>query len=405
MNKYRLPLIILIVSLLSCTSNYNPEIKDYVKSLKKENVSAKDYILEQWKHHDVVVLCERDHAELTQYNLIQDIISSDYFIKNVGCIFTEVGSVSVQQRVLDFLNSTFNSNELREKALVKIYRDFSWPIWDKSSSYFMLLKISEINQQLKPEDKIQLYTTDEPIPLNGSVKTKEDLIKFEADYQSRDRDSVMSGNIINRFDSLLSHKSRKKCLVIMNYRHAFLKNVSRDKVANDGTPLYGNTKGEVPCTAALLANHYPDKVASIYINAMTVGTPGGQSPVQKGKWDASFKTVGKEDIGFNFNNTPFGRDSLDIWGFSKPEYTYADIFTGIVYYLPFEKHIRAHGLDNLIDAGSIDEIYLRLKIYTELYGGEINKKDMYNIFKYNEGTYWNLKQCQETIYSFQTPED
>ena len=395
--KYRAIFLLLISCLLSCKSNYKPEIEKYVEFIKEENISAKDYILKQWKQHDIVVFCERDHADMTQYELIQDVLSSEYFIKNVGFIFTEVGSVSVQNRVLKFLNTSYINNELRENALITIYRDLSWPIWEKSNSYFMLLRINEINQNLKPEEKIQLYTSDEPIPLNGKIRNKEELIEFENEYQSRDRDSVMAENIIVKYDSIKLHSTRKKCLVIMNYRHAFLKNVNRDKVSDDGTPLYGQTIGVVPCTSAILAKNYQNTVASIYVNAMTVGTPGGQAPVQNGKWDASFKTIEKEDLGFDLENSPFGLDSLDIWGFSKPEYTFADVFTGMVYYLPFEKHIRAHGLNNFIDDESIDEIYLRLKIYTELYGGEIEKKDMKDMFKYNEGTYWNLEKCQENI--------
>ncbi|TAJ14874.1 hypothetical protein DMA11_03885 [Marinilabiliaceae bacterium JC017] len=386
-----------LVSLVSCKPKYNPALEEYTEFLKEKQTTAKDYVLEQWKQHDVVVLCERDHAELTQYDLINEITSSDYFIKNVGCIFTEVGSFTVRNRVLVFLHTTYKNENLREAALIKIYRELSWPIWEKSNTYFMLLRLNKINQNLKPEDKIQVYTSDEPIPSNDKVKSKEDYLAFEKKYLSRDRDSVMAENIIAEFDSIQLHSTRKKCLVIMNYRHAFLKNVSREKVSDDGTPLYGQIKGTVPCTAALLAKHYPNKVASIYINAMTVGTPEGQQPIQNGKWDASFKVLGKENVGFNFNNSPFGADSLDIWGFSKPEYTYANIFTGMVYYLPFEKHIRAHGLDNFIDDESIDEIYQRLKIYTEVYGGEIEKQDMKEMFKYKEGTYYNLEQCRESI--------
>jgi hypothetical protein len=334
---------------------------------------------------------------MTQYDLIHEVISSEYFIKNVGSIFLEAGSVTVQNRVLEFLNTSYVNNELREKALIAIYRDFSWPIWEKSNSYFMLLKINEINQNLKAEDKIQLYTVDEPMPEAGDIQTKEDLIAFEKTYQSRDRDSVMAENIIAKFDSIKLHTPRKKCLVIMNYRHAFLQDVKREKVADDGTPLFGQEKGAVPCTAAILANNYLNNVASVYVNAMTVGAEGGPAPIQNGKWDASFKLLAKEDVGFDFKESPFGLDSLDIWGFSKPEYTYDDVFNGIVYYLPFEKHIRAHGLDNFIDDESIDEMYVRLKIYTELYGGEIDKKDIKDMFKYKEGTYWNLGKCKEKI--------
>lgn len=114
-SKYRAILLLLISCLLSCKSNYKPEIEKYVEFIKKENVSAKDYILKQWKQHDIVVFCERDHADMTQYALIQDVLSSEYFIKNVGFVFTEVGSVSVQNRVLKFLNTSYANMNWEKK--------------------------------------------------------------------------------------------------------------------------------------------------------------------------------------------------------------------------------------------------------------------------------------------------
>jgi len=69
-NKYTILFLVLLSSLWACESNYKPEIKDYVNFLQKENISAKEYIVQKWNTHDMLVICERDHAELTQYDLI-----------------------------------------------------------------------------------------------------------------------------------------------------------------------------------------------------------------------------------------------------------------------------------------------------------------------------------------------
>lgn len=399
----KLVVLILIISigLIAFKPMHKPELNEYVYFLTGERSKAKDYILNQWKTKDLVILCERDHSEMTQYDLISDVIKSKYFIENVGSIFIEVGSISVQKRLLYFLNSTYDTNELREAALIKVYRDLAWPIWEKSNTYFMLLRISELNQKLKKEDKIQVYAIDEPSPTDSEAKSKEDYRLFEKKYLSRDRDSVLAENIIEKFDSIQKNSIRKKCLVIMNYRHAFLKNVSKTDTtynSNGGYPIYGNSQGIIPCVGSILANHYPNNLSSIYINSRTVGAIGGQQPIKKGIWDASFKVLNMENLGFDFINSPFGKDSLDIWGFSKPEYVYSDVFTGMIYYLPFEKQINACGLDNFIDSQFIDTLYRRIKIYTDLYDDdEIEKKDLQELFKYKESKVYNLKQCQDSI--------
>jgi len=253
------------------------------------------------------------------------ISESDYFINNVGSVFIETGSVSIQKRLLNFLNTNYKTNKIQEDALLEIYRDFSWPIWDKTNTYFLLLKLNKLNKTLKREDKIQVYAIDEPIPNDTEIKNKEDYLTYENTYLSKNRDSVMAANIIQKFDSIRLYSKRKKCMVITNYRHAFLKNVQKSDTLHSSKgkfPLYSNTEKQIPCTASILANYYSNNIASIYINSMTVGSFEGQAPIQKGKWDASFKILKKDNIGFDFENTPFGIDSLDIWGFSKPEYTY-----------------------------------------------------------------------------------
>lgn len=52
-------------------------------------VSAKDYVLQLFDKYDIVVLGERNHDEMTQYDLFYDIVSDTLFIQRVGHIFTE----------------------------------------------------------------------------------------------------------------------------------------------------------------------------------------------------------------------------------------------------------------------------------------------------------------------------
>ena len=48
---------------------------------------------------------------MTQYDLIYDIVSSPYFEKYVGNIFTEVGAVDQRKNIQNFINSKFKNQK------------------------------------------------------------------------------------------------------------------------------------------------------------------------------------------------------------------------------------------------------------------------------------------------------
>ena len=70
MERFLVIIEILLFSNLAFCQEYNPAITKYVNFLETQNTSAKDYVLELFKKFDVVVLCERNHGEMTQYDLI-----------------------------------------------------------------------------------------------------------------------------------------------------------------------------------------------------------------------------------------------------------------------------------------------------------------------------------------------
>ncbi len=83
-------LLLIILFPFYCYSQ-NAEIKPYVQSLKNiEKTTAKDYIIQQFKEHDIVILCERDLSDISQYELIKEILSDNYFKKHLKNVFTEI---------------------------------------------------------------------------------------------------------------------------------------------------------------------------------------------------------------------------------------------------------------------------------------------------------------------------
>jgi len=375
------------------------DIADYTAFLETQNTNAKDYILNLWNKYDIVVLCERNHGEMTQYDLILDIVKSDYFIENVGNIFTEIGTVSRQKDVLKFIKTTYNEQETKKKALLELYRNIEWPCWEKSNFYFFLDSLNSLNNRLPNDLKINLFVSDEKDPAQGSIKSSKDLQVF-LQNESDNRDSVMASNIIQAFDSIRkSNSARKKCFVIMNYRHAFSKSI--DNRIND----YLN----ITNVGTILFNQYLNKTANVYLNSLALTKEPidttknksfrdyAQTPIQNGKWDASFELLGKESIGFDFANTPFGKDSLDIWPWSN-QYTFQDIFTGFAYYLPLKKHYEASGIPGFLNDGFENELFNRLVIFTQVYGGnKIEKDELKKYFNYSENKYDRQQFFDEII--------
>lgn len=82
----------LILSMSVIIANAQEPGGTYEDFLASQNLSAKEYILSLFKKYDIVILCERDHRELTQYDLILEVISDEQFRAEVGNVYTEIGN-------------------------------------------------------------------------------------------------------------------------------------------------------------------------------------------------------------------------------------------------------------------------------------------------------------------------
>ena len=52
----------------TATRSYDPAIKTYVTFLETRRQKPVDYVMGLFARHDIVVICERFHAETTQYD-------------------------------------------------------------------------------------------------------------------------------------------------------------------------------------------------------------------------------------------------------------------------------------------------------------------------------------------------
>lgn len=339
-------LVLGIITIIGCNqaAKHDIEINKYVAFLENNDKPAKDYILDLFEKNDLVILCERYHHENTQYELIMDVISDPRFVKNVGNLFFETGMRNLNPELNDFVHSeNLPENEVEEKLIALQRRSDYFPLWEMYNFYYQNKEIYTINQSLPDDEKINIYPADIAVQLDSlNVGYLEDLWNGDID----NRDKLMAEYIIDKFEQIKnSNAKRKKALVIMNYRHAYNKNFQM----SDGGMIYN--------VGAFLFEKYPNTTANVLINSVII---------QDGKWDATFKVANNEDSGFNFQNSPFGKDHFDMWSYTEHDNKYQDIFTGFVYYKKPEDFKLITGVDGLIDSSFIQTYKNRVKLWEQV---------------------------------------
>ncbi len=326
---------------------FDPAITRYVCFLEQQHQSPVDYILGLFEKNDLVVICERAHAELTQYDLVYSLVSHPRFQKQVKNIFTEVGTSALSPVVEALLTERALSDAEVDEKLRYIAQHFDFdPVWEKTNIFDFLRRLHYLNRSLSLDRQVHLYPSGIEFHWEGMTRQKWN----EFTKQLGRRDQIMAENIIGRFKELRQARDQTKALVIMNYRHAF-----------PHLPITANRRAEN--TTGFLLEAFPGKVANVMINSIGLlpGTTDQRvlmTALQQGKWDAAFAALANPSVGFAFRGSPFGEDGFDYFPFIPHHRCYQDVFTGFVFFKPLEAHRLSFGLPGLIDASFRDE-YLR----------------------------------------------
>ena len=241
---------IMLLGIKPSGAQTNPAIVPYVNYLNSNTNSAKEYIFNLFKTHDIVIICERMHPEFTQYDFLIDIISDKRFINEVGNVFTEVGVSSLNPSLNTFLHTKNLSREQQDKQILNYRRDLMWTvIWEPSNYTYLLQSIYNLNTHLPAQDAVNLYPSDIPF-----IWKNADSIYFKTEVLPliKYRDSIIASQVIRQFDIIRSSSSgHKKALVIMNYRHAFNNN------------FYMKDGRQIKNVAWFLFKQYGNKVANV----------------------------------------------------------------------------------------------------------------------------------------------
>lgn len=317
--------------------------------MQTQRVPARDYIISLFQNHDLVILCERLHTEITQYSLFANIVEDKRFIDSVGNIFIEIGSASQTADIAHLLQADNLSTDSVEESIFHYQRNCSfWPLWSNSNISLFIRRLYRLNQTLSGDKKVNLYPSDIPFDWNHIDTT---WLKTFWGRTAALRDSIMAHQIITTFDRISQKPTvRKKALVIMNYRHAFGRRweyPEGTKPANVGRFLF---------------ERYGSRVANVYISELASTQSGDLALIQRGKWDAAFEVLSIDNVGFDLEFSPFGNDNFDLWPY-KNHFKYKDVFNGLVFYLPLKKHRIAYGVPGLIDSTFAVEVMRRYRMY------------------------------------------
>jgi len=360
---------------------YSPDskVKVYTDFLRTVKTDPVDYIFKLFENHDIVVIGERLHAETTQWDLIYKIVTDKRFKSNVGNMFTEYGDSKKQNFLDKYMDTEYANSDDLDKHTAYIMRcvGFNWPLWNNYNFFNFLRNFHNYNLLLTDSEKIKLYFCDEPFNWEGM--TTEKWLKSDID-----RDKFMADVIIDKFNEIKENNNRKKCLVIMNYRHSFGIFKNKEGKAYEFSCINDNT-------TSYLFNAYKSNVANVLLN-----TVAGKyidinllMPISDGKWDAAFKVINNKALGFDFNNSPFGDDDFDLSSFLiRVPCKYKEIYTGFIFWQQLDKHIQISGYPHMLDNYE-DTILTRSKIVSI---GLYNKwRHLITSYKKNTTTTENMK--------------
>ena len=335
------------------------ELRPYADFLRLQTTPAKEYILSLFDKHDIVIICERDHRDSTQYDLYLSLLSDERFAIRVRNVFMEIGVSTLNPAMKAFLHATELSEDSAESAVRYFHRNCSfYPLWENANYTDFIRGVWQINQKLPANLKLNLYPSDVPFNWRGMDTTKYRMLWKTIGA----RDSIIAAQIISRFGAFAHVKDiPKKALVIMNFRHAF---GHRFEFPPGRKP---NNVGR------FLFDAYGDRVANVYVNFLSWKADSTSKDfklvaIQNGKWDAALQISGKQDVGFDFAESPFGEDGLDIWPYQTP-FRFKEVFTGFVYYLPPDRWRAVSGVQGLADTTFAQEVLRRQTIFNIATGG------------------------------------
>lgn len=304
-------------------------VAKYVDFLQDNRRDINDYVMELFDKYDHVILCERAHQEMTQYDMIYNLVTDRRFVDKVGVVFTEIGCAESRAAYEALTDSVLPVDTIVDKELASFLTENGTVhlLWPNTNWFDFLKRMYYFNHGR--EKKVRILFSDR------------NWIDRSMLYA---RDSIMADNIT----STILSDSLRKSLTIMNYRHAYIN--------NPGDCGY------------YVAREFPGKVANVLINTYTVdfmllmANHEIFKPLQHGRWDVAFEQIGDSAFAFSLDGSPFGKDRFDHfvlpWS-NVSSKRYQEMFNGIIYYKALTDQYMSLGYNNLFDPENEQKLLAR----------------------------------------------
>lgn len=338
-------------------SGYEPEIEPYIDFIKDQHQTPASYLLQKYKTYDVIVFGERDHRDITQYYFIEELINTEEFYKQVGVIYTEVGSSNFNDTLNKILQNHFLNDAEVEQKLLGVYRDISYQAFWGNYNFFYLWKTIYNFNQSHPDYPISIKMTSPLFDWNEITDTA--ICRTKTNEVEKIYNKSMADFFLKSFEEN-QDPIRNKALVIMNYPHSLRKWTSQKGVSYEG--FFG----------AYVNEKLSDKVCYVIVNPYTINF----QPVADGKWEAAFKFCDYANIGFDFRDSPFGKDTFDVWPLEKGILSFEELYDGMLFINPTTSIESVIGVPGFLDKEFSEEYMRRIKLRMYIVRGQEYKTNL-----------------------------
>lgn len=306
-----------------------------------------EYVFRLFETSDIVILGERDHRDVTQYEFISKLIADPRFAERIGHVYTEVGVTNLTRRANDLIKGKYGSWEEYRKARLDYLRDEDYSFgWEKTNRSMFIDSLYSINSRLPDGKKITLGLTDVKFDWHKAVSPTK-YRKWYHKINFGKRDKMMADNFIRLYKRQKPIEGNRKALVITNEPHA----------AND--PWRGEYGSE---GFRIKKNLGEGKVKIVCLNWYNIDDDH-HVLVDDGRWDAAFELTGCRAVGFDIAGTAFGQTIYSLWGVDAKEgRAWQDFADGIIYYKPFYEFQSSIGIEGFVADSCREEQQRRLDL-------------------------------------------
>lgn len=350
MNDYKKYLAVLLFwALLPTVARGQSALSEYARVMRGGEDPV-EYVFRLFETSDVVILGERDHRDVTQYEFIYKLTADPRFAERIGHVYTEVGVTNMTRRANALIKGNYGSWEEYRKARLDYLRDEDYLFcWEKTNRSMFIDSLCSINSRLPAGKKITLGLTDAKFDWHKAISPAKYRKWYANVNYTSVRDKMMADNFIRLYKRQKPIQGHRKALVITNEPHA----------VND--PWKGGKDGGSE-GFRIKRKLGEEKVRIVCLN-WKERTDGHPTLVDDGRWDAAFELTGCRPVGFDIAGNAFGQTAYSLWGVDASEgKTWQDFADGIIYYKPFYEFICSIGIEGFVADSCREEQQRRLDL-------------------------------------------